>query len=53
MYILDRKLLLGLFAHDRLKPAIIRTTQGNVPALPQLKQILSTGIKLIHFKFQL
>ena len=26
---LDGKLLLGLFEHERLKPAVIRTSQGN------------------------
>ena len=28
---LDRKLLRGLFEHERLKPAVIRTNQGNEP----------------------
>ena len=27
---LDRKILQGLFEHKRLKPAILRTSEGNV-----------------------
>ena len=30
---LDGKLLKGLFKHERLKPAVIRTNQGNVTNL--------------------
>ena len=33
----DGKLLLGCFEHERLKPAVTRTSQGNVMTLPQLK----------------
>ena len=40
MYI---RLLVGLFEHERLKPEVIRTIQGNVTALPQLKQVFSCG----------
>ena len=36
---LDRKLPTGLFKHERLKPAILRTSEGNVSNLSQLKQI--------------
>ena len=39
---LDRKLLRGLFQHERLKPAMIRTSQGNVSNLANLKQVHST-----------
>ena len=38
---LDRKLLRGLFEHERLKPAVIRTNQGNVMNLSKLKQVMS------------
>ena len=31
---LDSKILRGLFEHKRLKPATIRTTQGNIHNLP-------------------
>ena len=37
---LDGKLLRGLFEHERLKPAIIRTSQGNVTNLSKLKQVI-------------
>ena len=30
LMMLDGKILRGLFKHERLKPAIIRTSQGNV-----------------------
>ena len=43
---LDRKLLQGLFEHERIKPAIIRTSEGNVTNLAHLKQVMSTGIKV-------
>ena len=37
---LDGKLLRGLFGHERLKPAVIRTNQSNVTNLSKLKQIV-------------
>ena len=43
---LDRKLLRGLFKHERLKPAIIRMNQGNVTNLSKLKQVMSSGLWL-------
>ena len=43
---LDGKLLRGLFEHERLKPAIIRTNQGNVTNLSKLKQVISSGLLL-------
>ena len=43
---LDRKLLRGLLKHERLKPAVIRTNQGNVTNLSKLKQIMSSGLLL-------
>ena len=43
---LDGKLLRGLFEHERLKPAIIRTNQGNVMNLSELKQVMSSGLLL-------
>ena len=30
LMLLDGKLLRGLFKHERLKPAILRTSEGNV-----------------------
>ena len=41
---LDGKLLQGLFEHERIKPAIIRTSEGNVTNLAHLKQVMSIGI---------
>ena len=41
---LDRKLLRGLFEHERLKPAILRTSGGNVTDLVKLKQLFNTGL---------
>ena len=41
---LDGKLLSGLFEHERIKPAIIRTSEGNVTNLAHLKQVMSIGI---------
>ena len=43
---LDRKILQGLFEHERLKPATIRTSEGNVNNLAKLKQIINVGIAL-------
>ena len=43
---LDRKLLRGLFKHERLKPAVIRMNQGIVTNLSKLKQVMSSGLLL-------
>ena len=42
---LDGKILRGQFEHERLKPAIIRMSQGNVQNLVQLKEIMNAGLK--------
>ena len=39
---LDWKILSGLF--ERLKPAILRTSEGNVSNLSQLKQKINVGL---------
>ena len=44
---LDGKLLRGLFEHERLKPAVIRTNQGNVTNLSKLKQVMSSGLLVL------
>ena len=44
---LDGKLLRGLFEHERLKPAVIRTNQGNVNNLSKLKQVMSSRLLLL------
>ena len=41
---LDGKLLQGLFEHKRFKPAVIRTSEGNVSNLAHLKQVISVGM---------
>ena len=41
---LDGKILRGLFEHERLKPAMLRTSEGNVSNLLQLKQIINVGL---------
>ena len=46
LMVLDRKNLCGLFKHERLKPAILRTSKGNVNNLVKLKQIINTGLTL-------
>ena len=42
---LDGKILQGIFEHERLKPAIIRTNQGNVQNVADLRQIMNTVLK--------
>ena len=42
---LDGKILRGIFEHKRLKPAIIRSNQGNVQNLKDLRQIMNTHLK--------
>ena len=42
---LDRKILRGFIEHEGIEPAIIRTVQGNIHNLVQLKQIINAGLK--------
>ena len=42
---LDGRILRRLFEHERLKPANIRTSQGNIQNLAQLKQVMNEGFK--------
>ena len=44
--ILDRVMLRGIFEHERLKPAIVRTNQGNVNNLAELKTSYEHRIKI-------
>ena len=46
---LDGIILKGIFEHERLEPAIIRTSQGNVQNLAELKQIMNTALKLDQY----
>ena len=41
---LDGNILRGLFEHERLKPATLRTSHSNVNNLVQLKQALTLGM---------
>ena len=41
---LDGKILRGLFKHERLTPAILRTSEWSVSNLSQLKQIINVGL---------
>ena len=43
---LDGKILRELFEHERLKPANIKTCQGNVQNLVQSKQVINVGLKV-------
>ena len=42
---LGGKILRGIFEQERLKPAIIRTNQGDVQNLADLRQIMNTNLK--------
>ena len=46
---LDGVMLRGIFEHERLKPAIIRTNHGNVQNLAELKLIMNTELKLDQY----
>ena len=41
---LDGKILRGLFEHERLKPAVIRTSQGTVQNLAELRWVMNTNL---------
>ena len=43
---LDGIMLRGIFEHKRLKPAVIRTSWGNIQKLAELKQVMNTDMKL-------
>ena len=46
---LDGVMLRGILEHERLKPAITRTNQGNVQNLAELKQLMNTELKLDQY----
>ena len=41
---LDNKILRELFEHEILKPAMVRTSAGNISNLFQLKQVINVGL---------
>ena len=42
---LDGIILRGIFEHERLKAAVIRTNHRNVQTLAELRQIMNTKLK--------
>ena len=42
---LGGKILRGLFEYERLKPATIRTNQGKLQHLADLKQVMNANLK--------
>ena len=40
---LDGIILKGIFEHERLKPAIIRTSHGNIQNFSDLRQVMNTS----------
>ena len=44
---LDGKFLRGLFEHERLKPEILRRSEGTVSNLYQLKQVINIGLSAL------
>ena len=41
---LDGKLFRGLFEHERIKPVVITTSEGNITNLAHLMQVISVGM---------
>ena len=41
---MDGKLLREVFEHERLKPTMLKTDQGNVSTLPALKKVINLEI---------
>ena len=50
---LDGKLLRGLFEHERLKPAVIRTNQGNVMKFIKIETSYVFGIIIAIMKIMI
>ena len=46
---LDGVMLRRIFEHKRLKPTVVRTNQGNVQNIAELKQIMKTELKLDQY----
>ena len=46
---LDEIILKGIFEHQRLKPAVIRTSCGNVQNLAELRQVMNTKLKIDQY----
>ena len=46
LMVIDGNILRGLFEHERLKPANIRTSKGNIHNLVQLKEVINIGMRV-------
>ena len=44
---IDGQIMRGLFEHERLKPAVIKTDKANVTTLPALKKAVNSEITLL------
>ena len=49
---LDGTILKGIFEHKRLKPTVIRTNQGNVQNLADLRQVINTNLIFNQYSFK-
>ena len=49
LMILDGIILKGIFEHERLKPAVIRTSHGHVENLAELRQLMNTDLNLDQY----
>ena len=43
---IEGQLMRGLFEHERLKPAILHTDNGNVRTLLKLKEVMNLGLTI-------
>ena len=46
---LDGIILREIFEYERLKPGVIRTNEGNVQNLADLRQVMNTDLKFDHY----
>ena len=49
LMMLDGKILKGIFDHERLKPTVITTNQGNVQNLADLRQVMNTNLNFNQY----
>ena len=49
---LDGKILRRIFECERLKPTMIRTNQGNVQNLDDLRQVMNTELKFNQYSLR-
>ena len=43
------KILKGIFEHERLIPTVVRTNQGNVKKLADLRLVMNTDLKFNQY----